>query len=64
MKKMKHLIIGTVIVGVLVAIFAIKPQENQYKGFSQLVARVLNTDDSKRAHNLDLSKYRPKFQSE
>ena len=61
---MKTLAILTVVFVLVAVAMNFGPKENQYQGFSQLVSKTLNYvsgNKSKRAHDLDLAKYRPSF---
>ena len=59
---MKAGIIISIVIVALVLIANLQPKGDQFAGYTQLVSRVFSDKGSKRAHDLDLSKYRPRFQ--
>jgi len=66
MAIMKPIFAGIAFIILLVLIFGTEADKSQFSGYAQHVkpGGVKKTEKSERAHDLDLSKYRPSFQPE
>lgn len=59
---MKPLIIGILTVSSVATVITLEVADDPFKGYSKMISRAIHgdaRDNKKRAHNLDLSKYRP-----